>query len=48
MLLVHALADGDPGSRIRVLDAATLDERAAIRLPHVLPFGFHGAWQAAP
>ncbi|HWI09874.1 MAG TPA: carotenoid oxygenase family protein [Burkholderiaceae bacterium] len=46
VLLVHTLADDDPGSRIRVLDAATLDERAAIELPHVIPFGFHGAWLA--
>ncbi len=47
VLLVHTLADADPGSRIRVLDAATLAERAVIELPHVIPFGFHGAWKAA-
>ena len=46
VLLVHTLADADPGSRIRVLDAATLAERAVIELPHVIPFGFHGAWRA--
>lgn len=45
VLLVHTLADGDPGSRIRVLDAATLAERAVIEVPHVIPFGFHGAWK---
>jgi carotenoid cleavage dioxygenase-like enzyme len=47
VLLVHTLADNDPGSRIRVLDAGSLDERAVIELPHVIPFGFHGAWMAA-
>jgi len=36
-----------PRSRIRVLDAGSLDERAVIELPHVIPFGFHGAWVAA-
>jgi carotenoid cleavage dioxygenase-like enzyme len=30
-----------------LLDAATLDERARIELPHVIPFGFHGAWTPA-
>jgi beta,beta-carotene 9',10'-dioxygenase len=45
VLLVHTLADSDPGSRIRVLDAATLEERAVIEVPHVIPFGFHGAWK---
>jgi carotenoid cleavage dioxygenase-like enzyme len=44
VLLVHTLADDDAGSVVRVLDAATLDERAAIELPVVMPFGFHGAW----
>jgi beta,beta-carotene 9',10'-dioxygenase len=47
VLLVHTLGDADPGSRIRVLDAATLDEQAAIEVPHVIPFGFHGAWRGA-
>ena len=46
VLLVHTLADGDAGSRIRVLDARSLDERAVIQLPRVMPFGFHGAWMA--
>ncbi|MBL8342675.1 MAG: carotenoid oxygenase family protein [Rubrivivax sp.] len=44
VLLVHRLADGDSGSRIGVLDAATLAERAVVQLPAVVPFGFHGAW----
>lgn len=44
VLLVHTLADGDTGSRLRVLDAGTLEERAAVQLPVVVPFGFHGAW----
>ena len=47
VLLVHTLADHDTGSVLRVLDAATLDERAAVELPVVLPFGFHGAWAKA-
>lgn len=47
VLLVHTLADTDAGSVIRVLDAATLDERASIALPAVVPFGFHGAWVGA-
>jgi carotenoid cleavage dioxygenase-like enzyme len=29
---------------VRLLDAASLDERAAVALPAVVPFGFHGAW----
>jgi carotenoid cleavage dioxygenase-like enzyme len=45
VLLVHTLADDDAGSVIVMLDAATLEERARIELPHVIPFGFHGAWQ---
>jgi beta,beta-carotene 9',10'-dioxygenase len=45
VLLINTLGDADPGSRIRVLDAATLEERAVIELPHVIPFGFHGAWE---
>lgn len=47
VLLVHTLGDGDSGSRLRVLDAATLAERAVVQLPTVVPFGFHGAWMAA-
>ena len=47
VLLVHTLGDADVGSCIRVLDAATLDERAAVEVPHVIPFGFHGAWRTA-
>jgi carotenoid cleavage dioxygenase-like enzyme len=43
-VLVHRLAEGDAGSRIAVLDAATLEERAAVELPAVVPFGFHGVW----
>ena len=45
VLLVHTLSDNDTGSRMRVLDAATLEERAVIEVPHVIPFGFHGAWK---
>jgi carotenoid cleavage dioxygenase-like enzyme len=48
VLLVHTLADDDPGSVIAVLDAATLQEQARIALPHVIPFGFHGAWTPTP
>ncbi|MCX7902570.1 MAG: carotenoid oxygenase family protein, partial [Burkholderiaceae bacterium] len=44
VLLVHTLADADAGSIVRVLDAATLDQHAAVELPVVVPFGFHGAW----
>jgi beta,beta-carotene 9',10'-dioxygenase len=47
VLLVHTLADDDPGSVIVALDAATLQELACIELPHVIPFGFHGAWLPA-
>jgi carotenoid cleavage dioxygenase-like enzyme len=47
VLLVPTLADDDPGTVIAVLDAATLGELARIELPHVVPFGFHAAWQAA-
>ncbi len=48
VLLVHTLSDTDPGARIRVLDAATLEERVVIEVPRVIPFGFHGAWKGAP
>jgi carotenoid cleavage dioxygenase-like enzyme len=44
VLLVHRLADDDVGSRICVLEAATLETRATVELPRVVPFGFHGAW----
>ena len=47
VLLVHRLADDDAGSRICVLDAATLETRATVELPRVVPFGFHGAWAPA-
>lgn len=47
LLLVHTLTDTAAGSCVRVLDAADLRERAAIELPHVMPFGFHGAWRSA-
>jgi beta,beta-carotene 9',10'-dioxygenase len=47
VLLVNTLSDTDPASRIRVLDAASLEELAVIALPVIVPFGFHGAWAAA-
>ena len=47
VLLVHTLADDDAGSRVLALDAATLDELAAVELPRVVPFGFHSAWRPA-
>jgi carotenoid cleavage dioxygenase-like enzyme len=46
-LIVHTLADDDEGSVVAVLDAASLQEMGRIELPHVIPFGFHGAWQPA-
>lgn len=47
VLLVPTLSNTDAATRLRVLDAATLDERAAVELPAIVPFGFHAAWRAA-
>ncbi len=46
VLIVPTLADDDPGSVFAVLDAASLEPLAEVALPHVVPFGFHGAWAA--
>ena len=47
VLLVPTLADGDAGTVIEVLDAGTLDPRAALHLPTIVPFGFHAAFEPA-
>jgi carotenoid cleavage dioxygenase-like enzyme len=42
-MLLSVVLDGNAGrSFLLVLDAATLDEVARARLPHHVPFGFHG------
>jgi beta,beta-carotene 9',10'-dioxygenase len=35
-------------SFLLVLDAATLDERARARVPHHIPFSFHGQFFDTP
>lgn len=47
VLLVPTLADGDAGSVVAVLDPASLECRATLALPQVVPFGFHAAYAAA-
>ena len=44
VLLVPTLADGDAGSVVVVLDAASLQCRASLTAPQVIPFGFHAAF----
>jgi carotenoid cleavage dioxygenase-like enzyme len=46
VLLVPTLADGDAGSVVVVLDAASLQCRASLTAPQVIPFGFHAAFAA--
>jgi carotenoid cleavage dioxygenase-like enzyme len=42
-VLLSVVLDADAGtSFLLVLDAATLEERARARVPHHIPFGFHG------
>ena len=42
ILLSLVLDAGEETSFLLALDAATLDELARARLPHHVPFGFHG------
>ena len=42
---VHRRAEGL--SDLRVLDAATLEDVAAVHLPGRVPAGFHGNWAPA-
>ena len=44
VLLVPTLADEDSGTVVAVLDPATFEALALLRLPQVVPFGFHAAW----
>ncbi|HNP72007.1 MAG TPA: carotenoid oxygenase family protein [Kouleothrix sp.] len=44
VLLVPTLADGDEGTRIGVVDAASMQCLALLHAPQVIPFGFHAAW----
>ena len=44
VLLVPTLADGDEGTRIGVVDAASMQCLALLHVPQVIPFGFHAAW----
>ncbi|HYD75368.1 carotenoid oxygenase family protein [Ramlibacter sp.] len=44
VLLVPTLADGDAGTVLAVLDAASMQCLATLELPQVVPFGFHAAW----
>lgn len=45
VLLVPTLADGDAGSVVAVLDAASMRPLAWLRLPAVVPFAFHGLFR---
>jgi carotenoid cleavage dioxygenase-like enzyme len=42
VLLSVVLDVRGPGSYLLVLDARTLEELARARVPHAIPFGFHG------
>jgi beta,beta-carotene 9',10'-dioxygenase len=44
VLLVPTLTDGDTGTVIAVLDPQRMACIAELRLPQVVPFGFHAAW----
>lgn len=44
VLLVPTLADDDATSVIGVVDAASMECRAQLHAPQVIPFGFHAAW----
>lgn len=44
VLLVPTLADDDAGTVIGVVDAASMECRARLHAPQVIPFGFHAAW----
>jgi carotenoid cleavage dioxygenase-like enzyme len=46
-VLLSVVLDADAGtSFLLVLDAATLEERARARVPHHIPFGFHGMFSS--
>lgn len=45
VLCVPTLADGDAGSVVAVLDAASMRPLAWLRLPAVVPFAFHGLFR---
>jgi beta,beta-carotene 9',10'-dioxygenase len=47
VLLVPTLADDDAGTVVAVLDPAAMKCLATLRLPQVVPFGFHAAWNGA-
>lgn len=44
VLLVPTLADDDASTVIGVVDAASMECRAQLHAPQVIPFGFHAAW----
>lgn len=44
VLLVPTLADDDAATMIALLDASTLEPRAMLQAPQVIPFGFHAAF----
>jgi beta,beta-carotene 9',10'-dioxygenase len=47
-VLLSIVLDGQRGSSfLLVLDAATLDQRARVEVPHHIPFGFHGQFARA-
>jgi beta,beta-carotene 9',10'-dioxygenase len=46
VLLVPTLADDDATTMIAVLDAGSLECRAMLQAPQVVPFGFHAAYNA--
>jgi carotenoid cleavage dioxygenase-like enzyme len=44
VLLSVVLASLSPSSYLLVLDAATMEELGRARVPHHIPFGFHGQY----
>jgi carotenoid cleavage dioxygenase-like enzyme len=47
VLLVPTLADADSGTVVCVVDPARMECLAELKLPQVVPFGFHAAWHSA-
>ncbi|CAG9467165.1 unnamed protein product [Pedinophyceae sp. YPF-701] len=46
-VVLSVLTEADGGAAVLVLDARTMQEVARCRLPHQIPYGFHGGWFGA-
>ena len=43
-VVLSLVADADGSSFLLILDARSFEELARARLPHGIPYGFHGAF----